>query len=125
MRHPLPEPIRRQLLLLRAEILAHLHRTETNTLCCQRCLLPYPEGEFESYNFCPWCLLSIRGRDPRIDESRKIILAERYGHDEIQCGECGGEYEQPTRYPFKFCPHCGAPFAPIDELLIELPFLVQ
>ena len=40
------------------------------------------------------------------------------------CGECGGEYEQPTMFPFKYCPHCGAPFADEDELLIELPFLV-
>ena len=54
---------------------------------------------------------------PRIDKSRKTIEKERYGHDEIQCGE----YEQPTLYPFKFCPHCGAPFAAQDEILIELP----
>jgi hypothetical protein len=125
MQSPFPEQIRRQLLVLRAQMLAHLRRSEGDTACCPRCLLPFPEGEFESYNFCPWCLNSVRGCEARIDESRKIILAERYGHDEIQCGECGGEYDQPTRYPFKFCPHCGAPFAAFDEILIELPFLVD
>ena len=49
----------------------------------------------------------------------------RCGNDEIQCGECGGEYEQPTLYPFLNCPHCGAPFAAQDELLVELPILVK
>ena len=122
---PLPTVLRRRMLRLRAEMLQHLDRTEDETLCCQQCLLPYPEGDFESYSFCPWCEFSIRGREERIDESRKIILTERFGNDEIQCGECGGEYEQPSRYPFKFCPHCGAPFADADELLMELPFLVR
>ncbi len=121
----IPETVRRRLLQLRGEMLAHLERTESNTACCRRCLLPYPEGDFESYDFCPWCSLAVRGRTPRYDESRKIIQKERYGLDEIQCGECGGEYEQPTAYPFKFCPHCGAPFSAQDEILIELPFWVR
>lgn len=115
---------RRILLRLRDEMLAHLGRTTGNTPCCRRCLLPHPEGEYEAYDFCPWCSLSIRGREPRIDESRKIIQHVRCGNDEIQCGECGGEYNQPTLYPFLNCPHCGAPFAAQDELLIELPILV-
>ena len=51
------------------------------------------------------------------------IIAEC--NDEAQCGECGSEFEQPTRYPFKFCPACGAPFAAQDELLITLPFFVS
>jgi hypothetical protein len=105
-------------------MLAYLGRSSRDTAFCLQCMLPYPEGEFESYSFCPWCLYSIHGTEARIDESRKVILNERYGNDEIQCGECGGEYAQPTRYPFKFCPHCGAPFAAFDEILIELPFLV-
>ena len=121
----LPEIVRRRLLALRAEILDHLERSEADTSCCRRCLLPYPEGDYESYNFCPWCDLSIRGMEERIDESRKIILDIRFGADEIQCGECGGQYDQPTRYPFKFCPHCGAPFAAQDELLVTLPFVVS
>lgn len=120
----MPPHVRRTLLRLRDEMLAHLDRTTDDTSCCRQCLLPYPEGEYEAYDFCPWCSLSIRGREPRIDESRKIIQNERFGNDEIQCGECGGEYEQPTLYPFKFCPHCAAPFAAQDELLIELPILV-
>lgn len=118
----LPRVLRQRLLRLRQEILDHLGRTVADTRCCQQCLLPHPEGDFESYSFCPWCLYSIRGLEERIDESRRIILAVRFGNDEIQCGECGGEYEQPTRYPFKFCPHCGAPFADQDELLVVLPF---
>ena len=85
---------------------------------------PIPKGDYEAYDFCPWCSLSIRGREPRIDESRKIIQHVRCGNDEIQCGECGGEYNQPTLYPFLNCPHCGALFAAQDELLIELPILV-
>ena len=119
------DAIQRMMLRYRAEMLAELGRTEQDTACCRQCMLPYPESDFESYDFCPWCDLSIRGLEQRIDESRKIILAERFGMDEIQCGECGGEYEQPTLYPFKFCPHCGAPFTEIDELLVELPFLVR
>ena len=98
----IPEKVRRRLIQLRGAILAHLGRSESDTAFCRRCLLPYPESDFESYDFGPWCSLAIRGREPRYDESRKIILSERYGGDEIQCGECGGEYEQPTRYPFKF-----------------------
>ena len=121
----LPPQLRRRMLALRAEMLAHLGRSEGELRCCPQCLLPHPEGDFEAYSFCPWCLLSLRGLEERIDESRKIILNVRFGNDEIQCGECGGEYEQPTRYPFKFCPHCGAPFAEFDELLMELPFLVS
>ncbi len=117
--------LRKRMLALRKEMLQHLGRTEHDTRCCSQCLLPHPEGEWESYSFCPWCLDSIQGQEERIDESRKIVLNIRFGQDEIQCGECGGEYEQPTRYPFKFCPHCGAPFAEQDELLIELPFLVR
>ena len=121
----LPPKVRKRLLELRREMLDHLGRSEQVTSCCRRCLLPHPEGEWESYNFCPWRLNSIRGMEGRIDESRKIVLNIRFGQDEIQCGECGGEYEQPTQYAFKFCPHCGAPFAEQDELLIELPFLVR
>ena len=124
MSDDLPPHVLRTLLRLRDEILAHLDRTADDTLCCHRCFLPYPEGDYEAYSFCPWCALSINGREARIDESRKIIEKERYGNDEIQCGECGGEYEQPTLYPFKFCPHCGAPFAAQDEILIELPIRV-
>ena len=120
----LPPYARRTLLRLRDEMLAHLDRTPETILCCRRCLLPYPEGDHEAYNFCPWCSFSINGREPRIDESRKIIEKERCGHDEIQCGKCGCEYEQPTLYPFRVCPHCGAPFAAQDEILIELPILV-
>jgi hypothetical protein len=120
----LPPNARATLLRLRDEMLAHLGRTSADTACCRQCLLPHPEGDYEAYNFCPWCSLSIRGREARFDESRKIIQNERYGNDEIQCGECGGEYEQPTLYPFRACPHCGAPFAAVDELLIELPIRV-
>ncbi len=47
------DKIRRKLLRLRAEMLSYLERTEENTRCCRECLLPYPEGEFESYSFCP------------------------------------------------------------------------
>jgi len=123
MKHT-PEEIRRILLRLRAEMLLYLGRTEQDTNFCDRCLLPLPEGEFESYSFCPWCSWSLTGCDPRYDESRKIIENERGIQTEIQCGECGGEYEQPARYPFRSCPHCGAPFASEDELVIVLPFTV-
>ena len=54
----------------------------------------------------------------------RFVGKSRYGHDEIQSGECGGEYEQPTPYPFQFCAHCGAPFAAQDEIFIELSFRV-
>ena len=123
MKHT-PKEIRQILLRLRAEMLLYLGRTEPDTNFCDRCLLPLPEGEFESYSFCPWCSWSLTGYDPRYDESRKIIENERGIQTEIQCGECGGEYEQPARYPFRFCAHCGAPFASEDELVIVLPFTV-
>ena len=124
MSDELPPHARAKLLRLRDEMLAHLERTVDDTPCCRQCLLPHPEGDYEAYSFCPWCALSIHGQEARGDESRKIIQNERYGRDEIQCGECGGEYEQPTLYPFRACPHCGAPFAAVDELLIELPIRV-
>jgi hypothetical protein len=123
MKHT-PEEIRRILLRLRAEMLLYLGRTEQDTLFCHRCLLPLPEGEFESYSFCPWCSMSLTGCAPRYDESRRIIENERGDQTEIQCGECGGEYDQPARYPFRFCAHCGAPFSAEDELVIVLPFQV-
>ena len=63
-------------------MLARLGRSEDDTACCRQCLLPYPEGDWESYDFCPWCDLSIRGLEERIDESRKIILDVRFGNDE-------------------------------------------
>ncbi len=124
MIQPLPPQLRLYLLRLQAEMLAYLQLDLDDTPCCRQCLLPFPEGEFEAYSFCPWCSHSITGLEPRIDESRKIIQKERYGRDEVQCGECGGEYDQPTPYPFRFCPHCGAPFAEQDEIVIELPYLV-
>ena len=105
-------------------MLACLGRDEENTRFCERCLLPLPEGDFESYDFCPWCSNSFGGFEARINESRRIIentLDEQTG---IQCGECGCEYEQPSRYPFRFCVGCGAPFAAEDEIVIELPWLV-
>jgi hypothetical protein len=119
-----PREIRRILLVLRAEMLASLQLAEEETQFCRRCLLPLPEGEFESYDFCPWCSKSVRGLVPRLDESRKIIERELEEKIEIQCGECGCEYEQPARYPFRFCAICGAPFAAEDEVVIELPWLV-
>ena len=90
MSDDLPPHVLHTLLRLRDEILAHLDRSTDDTVCCHECLLPYPEGDHEAYNFCPWCMLSINGRAARIDESRKIIEKQRYGNDEIQCGECGG-----------------------------------
>ena len=105
-------------------MLAYLGRTDDDTFFCDRCLLPLPEGEFESYRFCPWCSLSLTGCAPQYDESRKIIENERGDQTEIQCGCCGVEYEQPARYPFRFCAHCGAPFAAEDEVVIVLPFRV-
>jgi rRNA maturation endonuclease Nob1 len=62
--------------------------------------------------------------EPRLDESRRIMARELEGRIEIQCGECGSEYEQPARYPFRFCVVCGAPFAIEDEIIIELPWLI-
>jgi hypothetical protein len=117
--------MRRILLALRAEMLAYLQVREDGISFCRRCLLPLPEGEYESYDFCPWCSKSLGGIEPRLDESRKIIEREELERRvEIQCGECGTEYEQPARYPFKFCAACGAPFASEDEFIIELPWLV-
>lgn len=117
--------MRRILLALRAEILVYLQAREEEMRFCQRCLLPLPEGEYESYDFCPWCSKSLGGIEPRFDESRKIIEREALDRRvEIQCGECGAEYEQPARYPYKFCAACGAPFAAEDEFIIELPWLV-
>jgi hypothetical protein len=124
MRHSKKE-IRRILLALRAEMLAYMQRPEGETDFCRRCLLPLPEGAFDSYDFCPWCSKSLGGMEPRFDESRRIIEGELEGRIlEIQCGECGSEYEQPARYPFRFCVVCGAPFAAEDEIVIELPWLV-
>lgn len=120
----LPREMRRILLALRKEMLAYLQLTEKSVQFCRRCLLPLPEGEFESYDFCPWCSKSLRGMGPRMDESRKIIERELEEKIEIQCGECGCEYEQPARYPFRFCAICGASFASEDEIVIELPWLV-
>lgn len=115
---------RRILLALRAEMLVYLHLPEEEAHFCRRCLLPLPEGDFDSYDFCPWCSKSLGGMEPRLDESRKIVERELEGIVEIQCGECGSEYEQPAGYPFRFCVVCGAPFAPEDEIIIELPWLV-
>lgn len=105
-------------------MLAYLRRSEEETRFCRRCLLPLPEGEFDSYDFCPWCSNSFGGYDACQDESRRIIERMWDEQTEIQCGECGSEYEQPARYPFKFCVVCGAPFAVEDELVIELPWTV-
>jgi hypothetical protein len=116
--------IRRILLALRAEMIAYLQIAEEETRFCRRCMLPLPEGMFESYDFCPWCSRSLGGIKPRLEKSRKIIERELEGRIEIQCGECGSEYEQPSRYPYRFCAVCGAPFAPEDEIIIELPWLV-
>jgi uncharacterized CHY-type Zn-finger protein len=112
------------LLALRVEMLAYLRLEEHEARFCNRCRLPLPEGEYDSYDFCPWCSNSINGGIARIDESRRIIENEREERTEIQCGECGCEYEQPTRYPFRFCVVCGAPFAAEDEMVIVLPWMV-
>ncbi len=109
---------------LRAEMLAYMQLTVEDARFCRRCFLPLPEGEFESYDFCPWCSKSLGGLEPRNDESRKIIGRELESKVEIQCGECGCEYEQPARYSFRFCAICGAPFAAEDEIIIELPWLI-
>jgi len=116
--------MRRILLALRAEMLVYLQIPEEETRFCRRCMLPLPEGEYESYDFCPWCSRSLGGLEPRLDESRKILGRELERRIEIQCGECGCEYEQPALYPFRFCAVCGAPFAREDEMIIELPWLV-
>ena len=109
---------------LRVEILTYLDRSESETDFCGRCHLPLPTSDYESYEFCPWCDQSLSGAPPRVEESRRIIEHQWAVQDDIQCGECGGEYEQPNRYPFRFCPHCGAPFAFEGEFMIELPFLL-
>jgi hypothetical protein len=124
MKHS-PKEMRRILLALRAEMLAYMRLVEEETHFCRRCLLPLPEGDFDSYDFCPWCSKSLGGLEPRLDESRKILERELEGRIEIQCGECGSEYEQPALYPFKFCVVCGAPFAMEDEIVIELPWLIS
>lgn len=116
--------VRRILLALRAEILLYLERAEVETRFCDRCLLPLPEDRFEAYSFCPWCCLSLTGDAPESDESRRIIENQWERATDIQCGNCGGEYQQPARYPFRFCAHCGSPFAAEDELVIVLPFQV-
>jgi len=115
---------RRVLLALRAELLAYLRRSEEETRFCGWCLLPLPEGEFEYYDFCPWCSNSFNGADARRDESRRIIESMWDELTEIQCGECGSQYGQPARYPFRFCVVCGAHFAGEDEMIIELPWTV-
>ena len=109
---------------LRVAMLIYLDRRETGTDFCGRCHLPLPAGDYEAYEFCPWCDQSISGGEPRPDESRRIIEHQWAVQDEIQCGECGSEYEQPNRYPFQFCPQCGAHFAAQDEIVLELPFLI-
>ena len=119
-----PEHARRALTELRVEILTFLARSETDTDFCGRCHLPLPAGDYESYDFCPWCDMSINGGAPCSDEARRIIEHQWATEDEIQCGECGSEYEQPNRYPFRFCPQCGARFADQDELVVELPYLI-
>jgi uncharacterized CHY-type Zn-finger protein len=105
-------------------MLRYLERAEGETQSCRRCLLPLPEGEYEAYDFCPWCSKPLGGLEPRVEESRKIIERELGRHVEIQCGACGCEYGQPARYPFRFCVVCGARFAPEDEWILELPWLV-
>jgi uncharacterized CHY-type Zn-finger protein len=121
---PVPGEVYRALIRLRAEMLVYLAKDENELDFCGQCRLPFPQGDFEAYAFCPWCDLQMGGDSPRIDESRRIIRHSWERQDDIQCGECGGEYAQPGRYPFRFCPHCGAPFAPDDEMVIELPFQV-
>ena len=116
--------MKRILLALRMEILTYLDRTEQDTAFCRRCLLPLPEDRFESYSFCPWCCLPLAGMEPDPDESRRIIENEWERETDIQCGNCGGGYQQPARYRFRFCAHCGSPFADQDELVIVLPFIV-
>ena len=121
---PIPAGVYRALMRLRREMVTYLARDEDGLDFCGQCHLPLPHGDFEAYAFCPWCDQALGADRPRIDESRRIIRHNWESQDDIQCGECGGEYSQPGRYPFRFCPHCGAPFAPDDELVIELPFEV-
>ena len=119
-----PVQKRVDLMGVRTEILVYLSRSEDDTDFCGRCHLPLPVDDFEEYEFCPWCDQSICGDRPREDESRRIVEHQWEVQADIQCGECGCEYAQPNRFPFRFCPHCGARFADEDELLIELPFEV-
>ena len=56
--------MRRILLALRAEMLVYMQLTEEETHFCRRCLLPLPEGDYDSYDFCPWCGNSLSGYDP-------------------------------------------------------------
>jgi len=121
---PTRAEVYRVLVRLRREMVLYLDRNEAELDFCDVCLLPFPAGEFESYSFCPWCDCALVGDAPRADESRRIVEHTWAREEDIQCGECGGQYSQPGRYRFRFCPHCGAPFAPEDELLIELPFRV-
>lgn len=116
--------MRRILLALRAEMVRYLQRPAEELHYCGRCLLPFPEGDFDAYDFCPWCAQSTGGLEPRIDESRKIVGETVEEWVAIQCGECGSEYAQPARYPYRFCVVCGAPFAAEDEYILELPWLV-
>jgi uncharacterized CHY-type Zn-finger protein len=119
-----PLQIRGALMRVRSQMLLTLNRTEDETDFCGRCHLPLPADDFEAYEFCPWCDQSLCGDAARIDESRRIVEHQWGAEDDIQCGECGCEYAQPSRFPFRFCPHCGARFADEDEILIELPFLI-
>jgi hypothetical protein len=116
--------MRRILLALRAEMIIYLKRSEEELNFCSRCLLPFPEGDYDAYDYCPWCSISPSGVEPRYDEARKIVGEPVEDRVEIQCGECGCEYQQPARYPYRFCAACGAPFAAEDEFIIELPWLV-
>jgi uncharacterized CHY-type Zn-finger protein len=116
--------VRRALLDARTRILLAVGRQEEDTDFCGRCHLPLPADEYEAYEFCPWCALSLCGAEAREDESRRILEHQWETTDDVQCGECGTEYAQPSRFPFRFCPQCGARFADEDELLIELPFLI-
>jgi hypothetical protein len=54
---------RRILLALRAEMLLYMQVSEDETRFCRRCLLPLPEGEYDSYDFCPWCAKSLDYRE--------------------------------------------------------------
>jgi hypothetical protein len=119
-----PAQARRILLRLRIEMLAYLGRSEDEARFCGRCRLPLPEGDYDCYSFCPWCCNSLTGCPPCYDEARRVIEREWDDHTDIQCGECGCEYEQPARYPFRFCANCGAPFAAEDEIVVVLPFRV-
>ena len=70
--------------------------------------------------------LAIKGKAAGEEDGGMLQIIEREieGWTGIQCGECGCEYEQPARYPYRFCAVCGAQFAAEDEVVIELPWLV-